>query len=45
MARAKGGEFTKKQPARSHPQIADRRAPDGGHLKCLTVGDLRGTAC
>ena len=33
MARANGGEYTKGEPARSHPQIADRRAPGGGHSK------------
>ena len=33
VARANGGEYTKGEPARSHPQIADRHAPGGGHLK------------
>ena len=33
VARANGGEYTDVQPVRSHPQIADRHAPGGGHLK------------
>ena len=33
VVRAIGGDYTYVQPARSHPQIADRHAPGGGHLK------------